>query len=101
MGEVLLVLFGRIFWKDSSHPKHPHHLKGSQVVFQLSFFFSRLSPDYALPAGLGLDLVKFGKLISGSSSLICSERFKEMAKDFKGINYTPLDTVLWSGIRAI
>ncbi|MBV6290464.1 Imm43 family immunity protein [Pseudomonas aegrilactucae] len=54
-----------------------------------------------LPAKLDLDLFKYGGMISGSSSLICSERFKELAKDFKGINYTPLDTVLWSGIRAI
>lgn len=54
-----------------------------------------------LPAKWDLDLFKYGGMISGSSSLICSERFKELAKDFKGINYTPLDTVLWSGIRAI
>jgi hypothetical protein len=42
VGEILLVLFGRIFWKDGSHPKHPHHLKGFQVVFQLSVFFLSL-----------------------------------------------------------
>ena len=54
-----------------------------------------------LPVNWGLDLFKYGRLISGSSSLVCSERFKELAMRFKGINYTPLDTVLWSGIRAI
>ena len=54
-----------------------------------------------LPVEIDLDLFKYGKLISGSSSLICSERFKILAEGFKGINYTPLDTVLWSGIRAI
>lgn len=54
-----------------------------------------------LPSTLESDLFKYGRLISGSSSLICSERFKELAKDFKGIDYTPLDTVLWSGICAI
>ena len=54
-----------------------------------------------LPAEWELDLFKYGGMISGSSSLICSERFKDLAKDFKGIDFTPLDTVLWSGIRAI
>lgn len=54
-----------------------------------------------LPAEWKLDLFRYGKLISGSNSLICSERFKDLAKNFKGINYTPLDTALWSGIRAI
>jgi hypothetical protein len=30
--DILLVLFGGIFLKDVSHPKHPYHLKGVQVV---------------------------------------------------------------------
>ena len=47
------------------------------------------------------DLYKYKMLIAGSSSLICSERFMMLAKDFKGIDFAPVDTVLWSGIRAI
>jgi hypothetical protein len=30
--DILLVLFSRIFLKDGTHPKHPYHLKGVQVV---------------------------------------------------------------------
>ncbi|MGF6329337.1 hypothetical protein ABH909_002215 [Pseudomonas sp. BS3782 TE3695] len=48
-----------------------------------------------------LDLFKYRRLISGSDSLICSQAFKDLAENFKGIAFTPLETVLWSGIRRI
>ena len=54
-----------------------------------------------LPPEWGLDLFKYRRLISGSDSLVCSQAFKELAESFKGIGFTPLDEVLWSGIRRI
>lgn len=54
-----------------------------------------------LPSNWDFDLFKYRRLISGSNSLICSEVFKELGKDFKGINYMPLDGLIWSGVRRI
>lgn len=54
-----------------------------------------------LPVPWGLDLFKYGKLISGSGSLICSERFKKLGGEFKGVDYKPLDGLIWSGVKRI
>ncbi|WP_248741315.1 MULTISPECIES: Imm43 family immunity protein [unclassified Pseudomonas] len=47
------------------------------------------------------DLFKYRRQVSGSDSLICSQVFRDAAIDFKGIDFTPLETVVWSGIRRI
>lgn len=47
------------------------------------------------------DLFKYRRQVSGSDSLICSQSFRDAAIDFKGIDFTPLETVVWSGIRRI
>ena len=54
-----------------------------------------------LPVEWSLDLFKYRRLVSGSDSLVCSQLFKELAAGFKGIGFTPLDKVLWSGIRRV
>ena len=54
-----------------------------------------------LPPDFKRDLFKFRGLISGSNTLICSCKFKELAKDIKGVNFTPLESVLWSTIKPI
>jgi len=87
------VLFHELDARKDSDPSSAFMEKESGRPFRIK--------KLVLPAEWELDLFKYGGMISGSSSLICSERFKELAKGFKGINYTPLDTVLWSGIRAI
>ena len=87
------VFFNELTAKKDSDPSSTFMEKESGRPFRIK--------KLVLPAVWDLDLFKYGGMISGSSSLICSERFKDLAKDFKGINYTPLDTVLWSGIRAI
>ncbi|MHC3822395.1 Imm43 family immunity protein [Pseudomonas sp. G3-19] len=48
-----------------------------------------------------LDLFKYKRMISGSGSLVCSEVFKRLAEGFKGIEFNPIDTVRWSGVRRI
>lgn len=87
------VLFNELNARKDSDPSSTFMEKESGRPFRIK--------KLVLPVGWDLDLFKYGELISGSGSLICSERFKTLAKEFKGINYTPLDTVLWSGIRAI
>lgn len=47
------------------------------------------------------DLFKYRRQVSGSDSLICSQAFRDAAIDFKGIDFTLLETVVWSGIRRI
>lgn len=54
-----------------------------------------------LPSGWDRDLFKYGRLVSGSNSLICSGRFKEFGEDFKGVSYKPLDGLIWSGVKRI
>lgn len=63
----------------------------------LIFRFKKL----VLPSDFKRDLFKFKGLISGSNTLICSRIFKELAKDIKGVNFTPLESVLWSAIKPI
>ncbi|ROM89392.1 Imm43 family immunity protein [Pseudomonas brassicacearum] len=63
----------------------------------LIFRFKKL----ILPVDLKLDLFKYKGLISGSNTLICSQSFKDLAVDFKGIEFTPLESVLWSAVRPI
>ncbi|MGY2277490.1 Imm43 family immunity protein [Pseudomonas monsensis] len=63
----------------------------------LIFGFKKL----VLPPDFKRDLFKFKGLISGSNTLICSREFKELARDIKGVNFTPLESVLWSAIKPI
>lgn len=87
------VIFDELDAKKDSDPSSTFLKRESGRPFRIR--------KLVLPAQWDLDLFKYGRLISGSNSLICSERFMELAREFKGINYTPLNTVLWSGIRAI
>ncbi|UQS17668.1 hypothetical protein [Pseudomonas sp. HS6] len=54
-----------------------------------------------LPDEWDLDIFKYRRLVSGSDSLICSQSFKDLAIDLKGVEFTPLETVVWSGIRRV
>ncbi|WP_064117684.1 Imm43 family immunity protein [Pseudomonas fluorescens] len=47
------------------------------------------------------DLFKFKGLISGSNTLICSSAFKARATGLKGIDFTPLESVIWSAVKPI
>ena len=88
-----VVIFNELDARKDSDPSSTFMEKESGRPFRIK--------KLVLPVAWSLDLFKYRGMVSGSSSLICSERFKDLAKDFKGISYTPLDTVLWSGIRAI
>ena len=54
-----------------------------------------------IPHGLGLDLFKYSRMLSGSDSLICSEQFKIKADNFKGVNFFSLDGLIWSSVKRI
>jgi hypothetical protein len=63
----------------------------------LIFRFKKL----VLPTDFKRHLFKFKGLISGSNTLICSGEFKALAKDIKGVSFTPLEDVIWSAIKPI
>lgn len=63
----------------------------------LIFRFKKL----VLPSNFNRNLFKFKGLISGSNTLICSSEFKKLAEGIKGVNFTPLKDVIWSGVRPI
>lgn len=54
-----------------------------------------------LPDAWKRDVFKYKRLISGSDSLICSQSFKDLADNFKGVEFMPLEDVLWSGVKRI
>ncbi|MFJ7313073.1 Imm43 family immunity protein [Pseudomonas sp. NPDC098747] len=63
----------------------------------LIFRFKKLM----LPESFKKDLFKFKGLISGSNTLICSGAFKERAAGLKGIEFTPLENIIWSTVKPI
>ncbi|MGF6153836.1 Imm43 family immunity protein [Pseudomonas fluorescens] len=86
------VLFEELDVRSNSDPASTFVEENGRAVR-----FKRL----ILPSDWKLDLFKYKRLISGSDSLICSQTFKDLAINFKGIAFTPLESVLWSGIRRI
>lgn len=87
------VLFNELDARKDSDPSSTFMEKESGRPFRIK--------KLVLPVSWDLDLFKYGGLSSGSGSLICSERFKALGKDFKGVNYKPLDGLIWSGVRSI
>lgn len=63
----------------------------------LIFRFKKL----ILPESFKYDLFKFKGLISGSNTLICSSAFKARATGLKGVEFTPLENVIWSAVKPI
>ncbi|MFJ2319663.1 Imm43 family immunity protein [Pseudomonas sp. NPDC087817] len=63
----------------------------------LIFRFKKL----VLPEVFKHDLFKFKGMISGSNTLICSSAFKARAAGLKGIEFIPLESVLWSAVKPI
>lgn len=54
-----------------------------------------------LPSEWDLDLFKYKRMLSGSDTLICSERFKELSGNLNGVAFTPLEDVVWSAVKRI
>lgn len=63
----------------------------------LIFRFKKL----VMPEFFKHDLFKFKGLLSGSNTLLCSGAFKTRAAGLKGIQFTPLENVLWSAVKPI
>lgn len=86
------VLFEELDVRANSDPRSTFVEENSKPIS-----FKKL----VLPDDWKLDLFKYKRLISGSDSLVCSETFKKLAEGFKGVEFNPLDSVQWSGIRRV
>lgn len=87
-----VVLFNELDPKSDSDPSSTF-IEEDGLPFRIK--------SLVLPVSWGFDLFKYGKLISGSGSLICSGRFKDLGEEFRGVNYKPLDGLIWSSVKRI